>query len=35
MEGDKPESTKGDNLEATERILDGVKGNPEVSERNL
>ena len=33
-EGDNPEATKGDNLGATERYLDGDKGNPEVAENN-
>ena len=34
-EGDNPEATKGDNLGATERYLEGGGGNPEVSENNL
>ena len=33
-EGDNPEATKGDNMEATERYLEGEKGNPEVAENN-
>ena len=30
-EGDNPEAIKGDNMEATERYLEGEKVNPEVA----
>ena len=33
-EVDNPEATKGGNMEATERYLEGDKGNPEVAEKH-